>query len=220
DDDREVEGGDHSGTSVRAPDPGAEDDAGPHLGDGDPRRRPGRILPSHPSAPAHPDRPRNADFQPTRTPARPRRSNRFRPDRPGRTETIISSDGSVELPDICEPHLNLHITFETGPSRSRQKSSPPTTARLDWSWTYYSPQRTCPLIAHDSEYTGRTDARDPKFERATLADLRGIAGDLARTPSETLTGIDVATFVTRTLPRIDELGSIAVTIAGSDEAPE
>src|SRR5699024_10658426 len=60
---------------------------------------------------------------------------------PGRTETIISSDGSIELPDICEPHLNLHITFETGPSRSRQKSSPPTTARLDWSWTYYSPQR-------------------------------------------------------------------------------
>jgi superfamily II DNA or RNA helicase len=139
---------------------------------------------------------------------------------PGRTETIISSDGSVELPETCEPHLNLHITFETGPSRSRQKSSPPTTARLDWSWTYYSPQRTCPLIAHDSEYTGRQDARDPKFERTTLADLRGIAGDLARTPSETLTGIDVATFVTRTLPRIDELGSIAVTIAGSDEAPE
>src|SRR5699024_2603032 len=44
--------------------------------------------------------------------------------------------------------------------------------------------------------------------------------DLARTPSEALTGTDVATFVTRTLPRIDERGSIAVTIAGSDEAPE
>src|SRR5699024_11675159 len=69
---------------------------------------------------------------------------------PGRTETIISSDGSVELPETCEPHLNLHITFDAAPSRNRQKSSPPTTARLDWSWTYYSPQRTCPLIAHDS----------------------------------------------------------------------
>src|SRR5699024_4236351 len=80
---REVEGGDHSGTSVRAPDPGAEDDAGPHLGDGDPRRRPGRSRRPPPSAPPPPDRPRNADFQPTRTPARPRRSNRFRPDRPG-----------------------------------------------------------------------------------------------------------------------------------------
>src|SRR5699024_14782 len=118
------------------------------------------------------------------------------------------------------PHLTLHIPCETAPSRSRQMSSPPTTARLDWSWPYYSPRRTCPLTAHDSEYTGRQDARDPKFERATLGELRAIAGDLARTPSETLTGIDVATFVTRTLPRIDELGSIAVTIAGSDEAPE
>src|SRR5699024_7172828 len=139
---------------------------------------------------------------------------------PGRTETIISSDGSVELPDICEPHLNLHITFETGPSRSRQKSSPPTTARLDWSWTYYSPPRTCPLIAHDPDCACRQDAADQEFERTTLADLGGVAGDRARTPSETLPAIDVATFVTRTLPRIDELGSIAVTIAGNDEAPE
>src|SRR5699024_7092470 len=120
---------------------------------------------------------------------------------PGRTETIISSDGSVELTDICEPHLNLHITFATGPRRSRRTSRPPSTARPGWSWTDYSPRRTCPLIALDSEYTGRADARDPKFVRATLADLRGIAGVLARTPSETLTGIGVATYVTRTLPR-------------------
>src|SRR5699024_6967930 len=139
---------------------------------------------------------------------------------PGRTETISSSDGSVALPDSRGPHVNLHITFETGPSRSPQKSSPPTPPPLDRAETSYAARRTCPLIAHDSDYTGRQDAREPKCERATLAELRAIAGDLARTPSETLTGIDVATFVTRTLPRIDELGSIAVTIAGSDEAPE
>lgn len=166
----------------------------------------------------------------------------------GPRETIISSDDSVELPITRDPHLDLQVTYETAKGTKRQKSTPPITARLDWSWTYYSPQRTYSLVAHDSEYAGAqhpgsagprstsagphstsagpysTSAgphrRDPKFEHAVLAQLRAVAPEAARMPSESLTGIDVATFATRTLPRIESLDTVDVTIVGDGEAPE
>src|SRR5699024_1429345 len=121
DDDREVEGGDHSGTSVRAPDPGAEDDAGPHLGDGDTRRRPGRILPAHPSAPAHPDRPRNADFQPTRAPARPRRP----PPRHRRRRQCAAPPGLRTPPTKARTNTYIASNLPRTPRPATKRELPP-----------------------------------------------------------------------------------------------
>lgn len=152
-------------------------------------------------------------------------------------ERVISSDGSVDLPVEKSPHLNLHISYETpGKSRSKGKAdrhrpttktsstTAPTTSaptmRLAWSWTYYSPQRTCPLVPHHSELSDQTRGRDQKFEHAVLRRLRTIDPDAARTESTTLTGIDAATYSTRMLPQIQELDDVEVTVADAADAPE
>jgi superfamily II DNA or RNA helicase len=137
-------------------------------------------------------------------------------------ERIISSDGSVDLPVEKSPHLNLHISFDEPRQgkRGRAKTQPLPDMRLNWSWTYYSPQRTCPLVPHHSELTDPQRGRDQKFEHTVLRRLRAIDPDAARTESRTLTGIDAATYSTRVLPRIQELDDIAVTFADSDGAPE
>lgn len=140
-------------------------------------------------------------------------------------DRVISSDGSVDLPVEKSPHLNLHISYETPdkPGRDkrdrRQNPSTPTMG-LTWSWTYYSPQRTCPLVPHHSELIDPQRGRDQKFEHAVLRRLRAIDPDAARTETRALTGIDAATYSTRVLPRIQELDDVAVTFADSDNAPD
>lgn len=143
-------------------------------------------------------------------------------------ERIISSDGSVDLPVERSPHLNLHIAYEiSGKSnRSRRTTKTSTTKtpspdmRLNWSWIYYSPQRTCPLVPHHSELANTQGGRDQKFEHAVLRRLRAIDPDAARTESRTLTGIDAATYSTRVLPRIQDLDDVTVTFADADNAPD
>ncbi|WP_181274021.1 DEAD/DEAH box helicase [Brevibacterium oceani] len=145
-------------------------------------------------------------------------------------QRVISSDGSVDLPVEKSPHLNLHISYE-GPDkrdpatrgsdkRGRGQSPATPTMRLTWSWTYYSPQRTFPLVPHHSELSDQVRGRDQKFEHAVLRRLRAIDPDAARTESTTLTGIDAATYSTRVLPRFHELDDVTVTYADSDNAPD
>jgi superfamily II DNA or RNA helicase len=135
-------------------------------------------------------------------------------------ERIISSDGSVDIPVEKPPHLNLHISYETPSKRSRKKEASSPTMHLAWSWTYYSPQRTCSLVPHYSELTDPQRGRDQKFEHAVLRRLRRIDPDAARSESSTLTGIDAATYSTRILPRIQELDDVEVTIADGADAPD
>ncbi len=146
------------------------------------------------------------------------------PNRPGGAradgERLISSDGSVDLPVEKSPHLNLQIRYETPGTRSRGKGPTTPTMRLAWSWTYYSPQRTCALVPHHSELSDQVRGRDQKFENAVLRRLRAIDPDAARAESTTLTGIDAATYSTRTLPRIRELDDVEVTVADADAAPD
>ena len=155
----------------------------------------------------------------------------------GGGDTIISSDDSVDLPIERQPHLNVQVSYDM-PSADRgsaassiagtgrrsaagdRGSAAPTRARLDWSWTYYSPQRTYSLVPVHSELTDPRHGRDSKFEHTVLAHLRRIDPGAARTESQTLTGIDVATFTTRTLPQLRELDDLEVTIAGDGSAPD
>ncbi|WP_210604153.1 SNF2 helicase associated domain-containing protein [Brevibacterium oceani] len=164
-----------------------------------------------------------------RTPPNRRGSDRTGSDHAG-DQRVFSSDGSVDLPVEKSPHLNLHISYEgpdkrdpakRGSDKHRRDQSPTTpTMRLSWSWTYYSPQRTFPLVPHHSELSDQVRGRDQKFEHAVLRRLRAIDPDAARTESTTLSGIDAATYSTRVLPRIDELDDVTVTYADSDNAPD
>jgi superfamily II DNA or RNA helicase len=144
------------------------------------------------------------------------------------SERIISSDGSVDLPVERSPHLNLHISFDT-PGKAdrgrRSRTTPSSTTstpsiHLAWSWTYYSPQRTYPLVPHHSELSDQVRGRDQKFEHAVLRRLRRIDPDAARTESTTLTGIAAATFSTRILPQIQESDDVEVAFTDADAVPE
>lgn len=63
------------------------------------------------------------------------------------SDTIISSDDSVDLPVERRPHLNVQISYATAGGRKKdadkrgtrkgagKQGAPPTRVRLDWSWT-------------------------------------------------------------------------------------
>ena len=152
----------------------------------------------------------------------------------GGTDSIISSDDSVELPMERPPQLNLQLSYAGPAAGSKDKEGRRTAAgrgwttgrqpggslRLEWSWTYFSPKRTYPLVGHHSEFAEPSQGRDSKFERAALARVHGIDPTAARTESATLTGIDVATFSTRILPQLEAFDEVAVSINDPDAAPE
>ncbi|MGO2554438.1 DEAD/DEAH box helicase [Brevibacterium aurantiacum] len=152
----------------------------------------------------------------------------LRPPRGQGQDSIISSDDSVEVPVERQPHLNLQVSYDTTTGRGSAatgrggsaKETPKTSARLEWSWTYYSPKRMYPLVAVQSEFADPQHSRDSKFEQAVLQKVRGIQPDAARTESATLTGIEVAKFTTRILPQLYDLDDVEVTITGQDGPPE
>ncbi|MEA9984448.1 MULTISPECIES: DEAD/DEAH box helicase [Subtercola] len=149
-----------------------------------------------------------------------------------RAVTLVSSDETVEFPEIAPPVLVLTARF-----RAKNVLS------LDWSWQYGSGEHTqqLPLYAStedadaDADGGGDGDERDTAAERHTLgAVLRALefANDAAAeigarseafepvdparplNASLVLQGFDAAVFTEKTLPILEHLDAVQVDIVG------
>ena len=122
--------------------------------------------------------------------------------------TVISSDGSVELPEISAPQLKLAVTF-----------APKHLVTLDWAFTYAVGDRQVEFQLTDSALVGR----DTKAENELLAMLDDFGGDalwnplfhgLARRTSVTLVGMDTSDFARKALPELIADPRIDVVVSG------
>jgi hypothetical protein len=125
--------------------------------------------------------------------------------------TVISSDGSVALPEIRPPRLLLDLAFEAGHR-----------ARLTWSFAYdvNGELVRIPLIGREAQAS-----RDTAAEAALLAGLPDVpgrytdqAGRPRVDPETLLTGLATARFVEHTLPLLQDHAAYVVAITGSPAA--
>ncbi len=111
---------------------------------------------------------------------------------------VISSDESVELPELQPPRLHLIAAF--GHSNRLQ---------LSWSWHYHNPDRILHLIPVPG------DNRDAQREKDVLAEVRAIWPSIGTQPREELIGIGTAEFASHVLPQLDALAEVEVQIEGT-----
>lgn len=143
--------------------------------------------------------------------------------------SVVSTDESVELPEIVPPRLALTATYE-----------PDNRLRLDWALAYDTadgPAR-CPLAGDsDSAVTGQRAPRDEVAERRLVAGLElpddrlpqlrtATAGTYGLAPTVQLAGIDAVYATEELLPDLADLEDVDVEIVGtppdyrhSDAAP-
>ncbi len=129
-----------------------------------------------------------------------------------RAVAVVSSDGSVDLPQIRPPRLGLSVRHLGGHEIA-----------VDWSFRYPTGD------AVTTVGTGDTDTmpglRDPGAERALLAGLElpqerlpqlfvTIGGSSRLLPSVRVAGIDAAFFATAVLPALQEREDIDVEVVG------
>ncbi|MBJ7452721.1 MAG: SWIM zinc finger family protein [Blastococcus sp.] len=120
---------------------------------------------------------------------------------------VISTDGSVELPDIVPPRLAVEVRYPGD-----------ATACVTWA-VRYGPERSFPL---DLPAT-RGDGRDPAAERSLVEALPGPVGALpelwtpVRLLAETaeLTGMEALEFTTEVLPALRADPGVEVTVLGT-----
>ncbi|MFJ3027988.1 SNF2-related protein [Curtobacterium sp. NPDC087080] len=119
---------------------------------------------------------------------------------------LVSSDGSVELPERTRPELVLTATFE--PARA-----PRTDDRLHLQWRWHVDGRKDPVTLHGPlpDLSGVRAADDPA-DQSTQADDGGRSappgpgGGLAWFEDGTVDGADVAVFATELLPALPAHG--------------
>ncbi|WP_309131216.1 SNF2-related protein [Brevibacterium sp.] len=111
---------------------------------------------------------------------------------------VISSDESVDLPEL-QP-ARLHLTAAFGRSNRLQ---------LSWSWHYHNPDRILHLIPVSD------DNRDVRREKDVLAEVRAIWPSIGTQPREELIGIETAEFTSRVLPQLEALDEVEVQIEGT-----
>ncbi len=106
---------------------------------------------------------------------------------------LVSSDGSVELPERTPPELVLTATFE--PARA-----PRTDDRLHLQWRWHVDGRKDPVTLHGPlpDLTG--------LHAADESETTGPGGGLAWFEDGTVDGADVAVFATELLPALPALG--------------
>ncbi|MDP9318987.1 MAG: SNF2 family helicase, partial [Actinomycetota bacterium] len=127
--------------------------------------------------------------------------------------TVVSSDGSVELPEIQPPRLRLTLSH-----------LPEHQIRLDWSFGYVVGDATTLVALRDT--SALPGLRDLKTERRLVADLElpddqlpqlhiNVGGARLLEPTVYLRGLDAALFTTDVLPRLLERDDIDVEVVGT-----
>ncbi|MEY2849707.1 MAG: hypothetical protein RI885_2374 [Actinomycetota bacterium] len=106
---------------------------------------------------------------------------------------------TLELPAPVRPELVLTAAFE-----------PNHALRLTWWWRYGGEKH--PLPPTDQRAADAAGLRDPAAEAALLARAADVLAE--RPVDATLTGVGAAEFSAQTIPRLQQLESVVVTIVG------
>ncbi|MCW4459139.1 DEAD/DEAH box helicase [Microbacterium sp. MPKO10] len=114
---------------------------------------------------------------------------------------VLSSDGTVELPEVAPPLLVLTATFGTRDALT-----------LSWQWEYHDPPRTLPLHERAGE---RRDA-DREAEIIERVERSWPGG--TTTGSRELRDTDTAEFTEHVLPVLQSLDGLRVDVNGSPPA--
>ncbi|PFG30201.1 DEAD/DEAH box helicase [Paramicrobacterium agarici] len=115
--------------------------------------------------------------------------------------TVVSSDESVDLPEVAPPVLVLTATYGKRDA-----------LRLAWHWEYHDPQRTLALHAVAGE------RRDIALETETLSRVeRTWPGSTERTTHE-LRDVATAEFTEHVLPALESLDGVRVIVSGTRPA--
>ncbi|MGW8432640.1 DEAD/DEAH box helicase [Curtobacterium citreum] len=114
---------------------------------------------------------------------------------------LVSSDGSVELPERRAPELVLTATFE--PARA-----PRTDDRVHLQWRWQVDGRKDPVALHGPlpELGGVRAADDPSSAANSESSAAGPGGGLAWFEDGTIDGADVAVFANELLPALPDHG--------------
>lgn len=122
-----------------------------------------------------------------------------------RTLDVTSSDGSVELPRVEPPVLVLTGTF-----------APNDRLRLAWHWEYRAGDdvRQLPLYSALREGHVRDDAAEAAVVDRVVSALEDSVLSSKALGDTTLTDLDTADFVERTLPELREVEGLEVVLRG------
>ena len=120
--------------------------------------------------------------------------------------TVLSSDGSVELPEILPPQLALTVTF-----------SPDHEVGVDWGFAYPVEDGFERVRYDDDGPLCGEILRDPAAEQQLVDDLDDATRQLLA-PDLRLTGMDSVAFTSEMLPAIRDAENLALTVVG--ETPD